>query len=55
MSSGSRPPRQRKEVFVPLVYKPGDVGEGGFFEVLVDLRGAGQGALVRAASHALGP
>jgi transposase len=31
--------RQRKEVFVPLVYKPGDVGEVDFFEVLVDLCG----------------
>jgi transposase len=32
--------RQRKEVFVPLVYKPGDVGEVDFFEVLVDIGGA---------------
>ena len=32
--------RQRKEVFVPLVYKPGDVGEVDFFEVLVDCAGA---------------
>jgi len=32
--------RQRKEVFVPLVYKPGDVGEVDFFEVLVDICGA---------------
>lgn len=31
--------RQRKEVFVPLVYKPGDVGEVDFFEVLVDVGG----------------
>lgn len=31
--------RQRKEVFVPLVYKPGDVGEVDFFEVLVDICG----------------
>jgi transposase len=28
------------EVFVPLVYKPGDVGEVDFFEVLVDICGA---------------
>jgi transposase len=31
--------RQRKEVFVPLVYKPGDLGEVDFFEVLVDIGG----------------
>src|ERR1044071_3469706 len=31
--------RQRKEVFVPLVYKPRDVGEVDFFEVLVDVAG----------------
>ena len=31
--------RQRKEVFVPLVYKPGDLGEVDFFEVLVDIAG----------------
>ena len=31
--------RQRKEVFVPLVYKPGDLGEVDFFEVLVDIDG----------------
>jgi transposase len=31
--------RQRKEVFVPLVYKPGDLGEVDFFEVLVDVAG----------------
>jgi transposase len=32
--------RQRKEVFVPLVYKPGDLGEVDFFEVFVDIAGA---------------
>lgn len=31
--------RARKEVFVPLVYKPGDLGEVDFFEVLVDVDG----------------
>jgi len=31
--------RQRREVFVPLVYKPGDLGEVDFFEVLVDIGG----------------
>ena len=31
--------RQRAEVFVPLVYKPGDLGEVDFFEVLVDIGG----------------
>jgi len=29
--------RRREEVFVPLVYKPGDLGEVDFFEVLVDV------------------
>jgi transposase len=32
--------RERAEVFVPLVYKPGDLGEVDFFEVLVDIAGA---------------
>ena len=31
--------RQRQEVFVPLVYRPGDLGEVDFFEVLVDVGG----------------
>lgn len=31
--------RRRKEVFVPLVYKPGDLGEVDFFEVFVDVEG----------------
>jgi transposase len=31
--------RARKEVFVPLVYKAGDLGEVDFFEVLVDIAG----------------
>jgi len=31
--------RQRAEVFVPLVYKPGELGEVDFFEVLVELAG----------------
>lgn len=31
--------RRRLEVFVPLVYKPGDLAEVDFFEVLVDLDG----------------
>jgi len=32
--------RRRQEVFVPLVYKPGDLGEVDFFEVLVDIAGS---------------
>jgi transposase len=31
--------RQRREVFVPLTYRPGDLGEVDFFEVLVDVGG----------------
>jgi transposase len=31
--------RQAREVFVPLVYRPGDLGEVDFFEVLVDVAG----------------
>src|SRR5438270_951740 len=31
--------RKRKEVFVPLVYKPGDLAEVDFFEVIVDVAG----------------
>ncbi len=31
--------RKRQEVFVPLVYRPGDLGEVDFFEVLVDVAG----------------
>ena len=31
--------RQRQEVFVPLVYRPGDLAEADFFEVLVDVGG----------------
>ena len=31
--------RRRREVFVPLVYEPGDLAEVDFFEVLVDLGG----------------
>jgi hypothetical protein len=31
--------RQRQEVFVPLVYHPGDLSEVDFFEVLVDVAG----------------
>jgi transposase len=32
--------RRRREVFVPLVYAPGDLAEVDFFEVLVDVGGA---------------
>ena len=32
--------RQAKEVFVPLVYKPGDLAEVDFFEVVVDTAGS---------------
>lgn len=31
--------RQRREVYVPLTYRPGDLAEVDFFEVLVDLAG----------------
>jgi transposase len=31
--------RQRREVFVPLTYRPGDLGEVDFFEVWVDVAG----------------
>ena len=31
--------RQRREVFVPLTYRPGDLDEVDFFEVLVDVEG----------------
>jgi transposase len=31
--------RQRREVFVPLMYRPGDLAEVDFFEVLVDIDG----------------
>ena len=31
--------RKKQEVFVPLVYRPGDLGEVDFFEVLVDVAG----------------
>jgi hypothetical protein len=36
--------RQRREVFVPLVYHPGDLAEVDFFEVLVDVGGKRQKA-----------
>jgi transposase len=36
--------RQRREVFVPLVYHPGDLAEVDFFEVLVDVAGKRQKA-----------
>jgi transposase len=32
--------RRRREVFVPLTYRPGDLAEVDFFEVVVDLAGA---------------
>lgn len=31
--------RQRREVFVPLTYRPGDPAEVDFFEVLIDVDG----------------
>jgi len=31
--------RQRREVFIPLTYRPGDLAEVDFFEVLVDIDG----------------
>src|SRR5258706_8753724 len=36
--------RRRREVFVPLVYRPGELGEVDFFEVLVDIDGKRQKA-----------
>jgi transposase len=36
--------RRRQEVFVPLVYKPGELAEVDFFEVLVDIAGERQKA-----------
>ena len=36
--------RQRREVFVPLTYRPGDLAEVDFFEVLVDVAGRRQKA-----------
>ena len=36
--------RRRAEVFVPLVYRPGDLAEVDFFEVLVDVAGRRQKA-----------
>lgn len=36
--------RQRREVFVPLTYKPGDLAEVDFFEILVDVAGKRQKA-----------
>lgn len=36
--------RQRREVFVPLVYQPGDLAEVDFFEVLVDVAAVRQKA-----------
>jgi hypothetical protein len=31
--------RQRREVFVPLTYRPGDLADVDFFEVFVDVDG----------------
>jgi transposase len=36
--------RRRQEVFIPLVYEPGDLGEVDFFEVWVDVAGVRQKA-----------
>ena len=36
--------RRRREVFIPLTYRPGDLAEVDFFEVLVDVDGARQKA-----------
>jgi transposase len=36
--------RSRREVFIPLVYPPGDLAQVDFFEVLVDLEGTRQKA-----------
>ena len=48
--------RQRREVFVPLTYRPGDLAEVDFFEVLVDVDGtASQGVAVPDAPDVLRP
>ena len=48
--------RQRREVFVPLTYRPGDLAEVDFFEVLVDVDGdAPQGVALSAAADVLRP
>ena len=36
--------RQRREVFIPLTYRPGELAEVDFFEVLVDIAGVRQKA-----------
>jgi hypothetical protein len=36
--------RQRREVFIPLTYRPGELAEVDFFEVLVDVAGVRQKA-----------
>lgn len=36
--------RRRREVFVPLVYRPGELAEVDFFEVIVEIRGERQKA-----------
>ena len=38
--------RRRREVFVPLVYRPGELAEVDFFEVLVDVGGTRQKAFL---------
>jgi transposase len=38
-NAGAEWKRQRREVFVPLTYRPGDLAEVDFFEVLVDIEG----------------
>ena len=48
--------RQRREVFVPLTYRPGDLAEVDFFEVLVDVDGdAPEGVALPDAADVLGP
>lgn len=48
--------RQRREVFAPLVYRPGDLGQVDFFEVFVDIAGERRKAdMFVTAPDALGP
>ena len=48
--------RQRREVFVPLTYRPGDLAEVDFFEVLVDVDGtAPEGVALPDAADVLRP
>jgi transposase len=48
--------RQRREVMIPLTYRPGDLPEVDFFEVLVEVAGnATEGVVVSAAADVIRP